>query len=306
MRIHEALPRMIAIDMDGTLVHPGGTVSPGNQASLQRAREAGARIVIATGRRHSYAMKVLRTAGMQQDDIVLSSNGTVARTVSGDLIFSETMPLATAEWLCTQLGEYRNAFVFTFDKLGPHGEDMPGALMLEELDELHGSIGKWMEANAPYIRRIVPIEHALLGENGLPGPLPIQAMLCGSMDRMERAMAQLATTHDDRVSLHRTEYPARDLCIVDILPRGCSKGSGLRRLLALEGMTPDDLMAIGDNWNDLSMLELARWPALMGNAPDTLRELALQNGWPITCSHELDGVSEAMGLYFPAPVLSGH
>jgi hydroxymethylpyrimidine pyrophosphatase-like HAD family hydrolase len=304
MRIHEALPRMIALDMDGTLVHPGGTVTNGNQASLQRARESGARIVIATGRRHSYAMKVLRTAGMEPDDIVLSSNGTVARTVGGDLLFRETMPLETAEWLCAQLGEYRDAFVFTFDKLGAHGEDMPGALVLEQMDELHGSIGKWMEANAPYIRRVVPIEDALLGQDGHPGPLPIQAMLCGSMDRMERAMAQLATTHEDRVSLHRTEYPGRNLCIVDILPRGCSKGSGLRRLLALEGMTPDDLMAIGDNWNDMSMLELARWPALMGNAPETLLELATQNGWPITRSHDLDGVSEAMERHFPARVLS--
>ena len=300
MSTPEALPRMIALDMDGTLVHPGGTVTAANQASLQRAREAGARIVIATGRRHSYAMKVLRTAGMQPDDIVLSSNGTVARTIAGHLIFRETMKLETAQWLCAQLGEYRDAFVFTFDMLGPHGEDMPGALVMEELDTLHGSIDKWMEANAPYIRRVVPIEDALDGRSGLP----IQAMLCGGMDRMERAMAQLTTTHEDRLSLHRTEYPGRDLCIVDILPRGCSKGSGLRRLLALEGMTPDDLMAIGDNWNDMPMLQLARWPALMGNAPEPLRELAVQNGWPITCSHELDGVSEAMAVYFPAEALS--
>jgi hypothetical protein len=306
MTIQQTSPRMIAIDMDGTLVHPGGTVSSANQASLQRAREAGARIVIATGRRHSYAMKVLRTAGMQPDDIVLSSNGTVARTVAGELIFRDTMPQETARWLCSQLGEYRNAFVFTFDKLGSHGEDVCGALVLEELDELHGSIGKWMEANAPYIRRVVPIEDALLGEDGNPGPLPIQAMLCGGIDRMERAMAELATTHDDRVSLHRTEYPGRDLCIVDILPRGCSKGAGMRRLLALEGMSPEDLMAIGDNWNDMPMLEIARWPALMGNAPETLRELAAQHGWSVTCSHDLDGVSEAMAVHFPAPALSAH
>jgi Cof subfamily protein (haloacid dehalogenase superfamily) len=293
-------PRMIAIDMDGTLVHPGGTVTQANQAALQRARESGAQIVIATGRRHSYAMKVLRTASMQPDDIVLSSNGSVARTVAGDLIFRDTMPLETAQWLCGEIGEFRNAFVLTFDTFGPHGEDIPGALVLEELDELHGSIGKWMDANAPYIRRVVPIEDALTGED----TLPIQAMLCGTMDRMERAMAQLATTHVDRVSLHRTEYPGRDLCIVDILPRGCSKGSGLIRLLELQGMSSQDLMAIGDNWNDLPMLELARWPVLMGNAPDTLRTLAEQQGWPVTVHHDKDGVSEALGMYFSIPEIS--
>ena len=63
--------------------------------------------------------------------------------------------------------------------------------------------------------------------------LPIQAMLCGSMERMAHAEAMLTATHDDRLSLSTTQYPARDLCILDILPQGCSKGSGLQLLLEL-------------------------------------------------------------------------
>lgn len=294
---------MIAIDMDGTLVHPGGFVSEANKRALRHAREAGARIVIATGRRHSYAMKILRSVPMEPEDIVLSSNGTVARTVGGELILRRPMPLETAHWLCDALGEFRNSFVLTFDLLGPDGEDVPGALVLEELDELHGSIRNWMEANARFIRRVQPIRDALPALDATPADaaednLPIQAMLCGTLERMQQAEALLNSTHDDRLSLSRTEYPLRDLCILDILPRGCSKGSGLQHLLEREGMTSADLMSLGDNWNDLPMLDLAQWPVLMGNAPEELLKLATRRGWRIEAHHTEDAVARAVNAHF--------
>ena len=287
-------PKMVAIDMDGTLVHPGGTVTEANVAAIRRARDMGARIVIATGRRHTYAMKVLRTADLDPADIVLSSNGTVARTLHGELIFRETFLQETSEWLCSALGEYRNAFVFTFDTVGAEGEDTPGALVLEDWHTLHDSISSWMVANEKYIRRVMRLEDSLNGEAGLP----IQAMLCGPMERMAKAEALLAAAHDNRLTLLRTEYPLRDLCILDILPSGSSKGTGLAQLLERDGLTAGDLMAIGDNWNDVPMLELARWPCVMGNAPPALHALATERGWTITATHDKDGVAEALGTQF--------
>jgi Cof subfamily protein (haloacid dehalogenase superfamily) len=287
-------PKMIAIDMDGTLVHPGGTVSPGNQDALDRARRAGARIVIATGRRHSYAMKVLQTGNFQPDDIVLSSNGAVARTMDGRLLFREEMPAETALWLCETVNDYRNCLVFTFDTMDAHGDVAGGALVLEEVDDLHASIEKWMVANAADIRRIAPIESAFHAAD-FPA---IQAMLCGSMERMEGAFRHLDAAHEGRLSLTRTVYPLRDLCILDILPKGCSKGAGLAHLLREEGLVARDLMAIGDNWNDLTMLEHAHWPMLMGNAPDDLRLLAKERNWTVTRHHHEDGVAEAIALCF--------
>ncbi len=290
-------PQMIAIDMDGTLVHPDGSVTPANQAALNRARNAGARIVIATGRRHSYAMKILRTTSLHPEDIVLSSNGTVARTVGGRLLFRRSMPLETARWLCTQLGDCRNCFVFTFDVFNEDGEDTAGALVLEDPDELHGSIRGWMETNAQYIQRVRPIEDALV-ERGEAG-LPIQAMFCGTMARMQQAEERLSSSHGGRLELFRTEYPGRDLCILDILPNGCSKGSGLALLLKAESMTASGLMSLGDNWNDLPMLELAEWPVVMGNAPEALRALAQQRGWTVAANHDENAVADAVNARFP-------
>ena len=96
------------------------------------------------------------------------------------------------------------------------------------------------------------------------------------------------------IALHRTEYPARDLSIVDILPAGASKGTALASLAATRGYTADNIMAIGDNWNDLPMLHPAGTPVLMGNAPPELLTRARALGWWITRTHEQDGVAHAI------------
>jgi hydroxymethylpyrimidine pyrophosphatase-like HAD family hydrolase len=218
--------------------------------------------VIATGRRHCYAMHVLRELELDPTNALISSNGTVIRTIGAELLHRSHMLLATAQWLCAHAGEFRSSLVVTFDNVDPSGEDTRGALICEQTHDLHGSINRWMQANEPYITHVDRIEDAL------NGPPPIQMMICGTIDRMAQAEALLlqdprvtavaATAADHaEITLHRTQYPERDLSIVDILPAGCSKASALAHLAELRGLTSNDILAIGDNWNDLPMLELA-------------------------------------------------
>jgi len=129
-------------------------------------------------------------------------------------------------------------------------------------------------------------------------------MVTGSVERMRRAEALMSAHSGVRavgdprpggvISLNRTEYPERDLSIVDILPIGCAKGAALARLAAAAGIDRMEIMAIGDNWNDLSMLELAGHPVLMGNAPEDLHIQARTLGWTVTATHHQDGVAEAI------------
>jgi HAD superfamily hydrolase (TIGR01484 family) len=300
---------MIAVDMDGTLLGLNGRVSAENVAALRAAEEAGVEVVVATGRRHCYAMRILRELGLGAENALVSSNGTVTRTVGTgtggtQLIERTLMARETALWLCGHLEEFRNALVITFDKVQPDGEDARGALVVEELAELHGSIGKWMVANEPYIEHVRPIERALAAG----GEAPIQMMLCGTIERMRRAEARML--EDARVfapgvsateraataeiTLSRTEYPERDLSLVDILPAGCSKGAALLRLAAERGIEPAEMMAIGDNWNDLSMLEIAGRAVLMENAPTELKALAVERGWVVGGHHDRHGVARAI------------
>jgi hydroxymethylpyrimidine pyrophosphatase-like HAD family hydrolase len=130
-------------------------------------------------------------------------------------------------------------------------------------------------------------------------------MLCGPIDRMAAAEARLL--EDPRVvpvgsephagaeiTLHRTIYPEKDLCLVDILPVGCSKASALEQLTAIRGISMRDVLAIGDNWNDLPMLRSAGHTALMANAPAELHALARRHDWLIVPSNDDDGVAVAI------------
>ncbi len=348
---------MIAIDMDGTLLGDEGQVSPRNLAALQAAHAAGVEIVVATGRRHSFAMKVLRPLGLHHGLALVSSNGTVTRTlgshgadpVPSELIARTHLPLDTALWLCSQIGEFRNALCLTFDRVGPDGDDTRGALVVEHLDELNASIGRWMTANEPYIAHLNPIESAL---DPASTDAPIQAMLCGTVDRMARAEARLlenpgvtasghpsgrsgrtmnndgipptlgapfvtasssrvgsnavestdSTQPEAIITLHRTEYPGRDLSILDILPAGCSKGAAILALAATRGIEPAQIMAIGDNWNDVSMLEIAGTAVVMDNAPADLKTLARTRNWRLAPANTADGVAEAIESILPVVV----
>ena len=294
-------PRLIAIDLDGTLLNSSGKVSPRNLAALKLAESSGIEIVISTGRRHSFAMHVLRDLNLHHASAVVSSNGTVIRTIGSELIHRTHLPLSTARWLCSHLNDYRNTLVLTFDLTGPDGDDSRGALIVQHLDDLHTSIGRWMRANERYIAQVSPIEDALQ-----PGANPpIQMMLCGPIDRMREAEAlliqhPLVTPVGDHespqaeVALHRTTYSETDLTLLDILPAGCSKASALEHLAALRGFTTADILAIGDNWNDVAMLRLAGHAALMSNAPDDLKAIAHTSGWTIVPSNDEDGVAVAI------------
>jgi hypothetical protein len=317
---HNNSIRLIAIDMDGTLLGDDGRVSPRNLAALRAAQAAGIQIAVATGRRHSFAMRVLRPLGLDHNSILISSNGTVTRTLGAETIPSRLLarthlPHATALWLCDHIrGEgdqdFRNAFVLTFDRTQPDGEDSRGALVVERLDHLTASISRWMAANEPYLLQVHPIERALDD----PSDPPIQAMLCGTLERMARVEARLlehpgvvvsghpSESGPHELTLHRTEYPARDLSILDILPAGCSKGAALLTLARARNIDAAQILAIGDNWNDVSMLQTAGHAVLMDNAPEDLKTIARTNGWRIAPSNRDDGVANAIEATLPGAV----
>jgi hypothetical protein len=315
--------------MDGTLLGDSGQVSARNLAALLAAHSAGVEVVVATGRRHAYAMRVLRPLELPPACALISSNGAVTRTLGSitasiptELIARTHLSTETALWLCAHLGEYRDALVLTFDTVsadGPnHGDDTRGALVVEHLENLQQSIARWMEANAAYIAYVNPIEDALAHvdpielalqpQSPTPANPPIQAMLCGPVERMRAAEAHLlldprvvAVGHTDdaveprhQIALHRTEYPARDLSILDILPAGCSKGAALLSYAGSRGIDASEILAIGDNWNDVSMLQVAGTAVLMGNAPDDLKALARERGWHIGPANRDDGVALAI------------
>jgi Cof subfamily protein (haloacid dehalogenase superfamily) len=274
--------RAIAIDIDGTLTdHTQFRVSERNIAALRAAHEAGISVILATGRRHDYAMPVAHEIGIPV--LLISSNGALVRSSEGEKFFTDRLPAATAHKLIGHMDEFRAHAVLTFDR----AVDGPGndSLVLERADKLNQTVSRWLEANRSYIKYVAPLEDALAEGD------PLQAMYCGPVAFMEGAQQRLAQAGFlDEMTVLKTQYDDRDLCILDILTRECSKGHALRRWAEQQGIPREQIMAIGDNYNDKEMLEFAGRPVIMGNASEELK----QNGWRVTASNAENGVALAV------------
>lgn len=275
---HVAFPsiRLLALDIDGTLLNSQSQISDSDMAALRRAHEAGMEVVLVTGRRHDFALPIAQQLGF--DLPLISSNGAITRSLAGETFSRDLLPARICRALCQTMLEFRGNTVLTFDRPGK------GAIVLEHLNDLENSIRRWLEKNMQYIEFIVPIEDALVTD-------PVQAMFCGSIARMRQALEQLQVSGlRDQITVLRTEYPLRDLTIVDVLNRGCSKGHALERWARHRGIPRDQVMAIGDNYNDVEMLAFAGVPFIMGNAPEELKA----QGWPVTLSNDQNGVAAAI------------
>jgi Cof subfamily protein (haloacid dehalogenase superfamily) len=273
--------RLVAIDMDGTLL-PTFAQKIGDRTAraLRAAQAAGITVAIATGRRHAYSAPLLTGHDLRDDTPLITSNGAVTRTLANEFMDHCHLEARVARELCTLLRPF-GVLVFTFDRTGK------GELVLEDLDTAKERIRLWIDANRHAIEIVKPLERALDGPED-----PIQGMVTGGVEQMKCAEKALQAS-----DLHkwcecvRTEYPIRDLSILDLMPPGVTKGWALERLAKRLGIERKEVMAIGDNWNDLDMLEWAGQAVVMGNAAPELRTMGKVRGWRQAPSNDQEGVA---------------
>jgi len=276
--------RLIAIDMDGTLLPAlSQSVSRRGGLALCAAQQAGVTVAVATGRRVAYTLPLLEGLGLRADTPLITSNGAVTKTLGGETLDRCHMQAHAARGLCGLLRSF-GSVVFTFDRPGR------GELVLEDLDRAHGRIALWIEANRNAIEVVKPLEDAIPD-----GEDPIQGMVAGSIEKMRAAERALkASEWSGACESVRTEYPSRNLSILDLLPPGVTKGWALERLAKRLGIDRSETMAIGDNWNDVEMLEWAGQAVMMGNAAMELRAMARMRGWKQAPPNDQDGAAVAI------------
>jgi Cof subfamily protein (haloacid dehalogenase superfamily) len=268
--------RLLAVDIDGTLLNPEFHVSPADLAAMQRAHQEGVEVMLVTGRRHAFAMPIAQQLGF--DFWLISSNGAVTRSMAGETFHRDMLPAATCRNLCGAMREFRGNTVLTFDT------EAKGAIVLEHMDDLNASIQRWLEKNIQFIEFVIPIEEALTRD-------PVQAMFCGTIPHMHAALEALSASGlENQITVLRTEYPVRDLLMIDVLNRDCSKGTAVARWAQHRGIPREQIMAIGDNYNDIEMLAFAGLPFIMGNASEELRG----RGWTVTLPNDQNGVAAAI------------
>jgi hypothetical protein len=128
--------------------------------------------------------------------------------------------------------------------------------------------------------------------DALAGEDPIQVMFNGGVQPMRLLVRDLrAAPIADRYSVAITEYELRDFSLVDVNAAGCSKGTTLARWADAQGCARDEVMAVGDNLNDLEMLDFAGTAVVMGNAADVVKQA---RPFHVTGTNDEGGLADAI------------
>ena len=158
------------------------------------------------------------------------------------------------------------------------------------MDWEHPARQKYWSRNNAYIEKSVPLEAALTED-------PIQVMFNGGVEAM-RVLAAALDAERRGYAVSVTEYMHRDFTLVDVTSPEATKGRALAWRAAQLGLSRDEVMAIGDNLNDLDMLEFAGTPVIMANAVDALKA----RGFNTTGSQDEAGVAAAIERLALAPL----
>jgi hydroxymethylpyrimidine pyrophosphatase-like HAD family hydrolase len=150
------------------------------------------------------------------------------------------------------------------------------------MDWSHPARKAYFERNEARIAKSEPLEDALDED-------PIQVMFNGGVAAM-RPLVEALRHSSHRCSVLVTEYEHRDFTLVDVTAPTATKGQALEWRARLLGLTANEVMAVGDNFNDVEMLEYAGTAVVMGNAVDPLKA----RGWHVTGHQNDAGVAAAI------------
>jgi Cof subfamily protein (haloacid dehalogenase superfamily) len=269
--------RLIGIDVDGTLLDPRGQLPQANIDAIHEAVSAGIQIALVTGRSYPFARPI---ADPLPDSITLIvSNGAVERGMDGSRVARRLLDRQVARAVLDATRLFRESAALVFDR------DADRQVMFETMDWEHPGRKAYWARNQSLISQSVPLEDALVED-------PIQVMFNGGVDAM-RSLYRALHMEADGFAVSLTEYTHRDFSLIDVTAPAATKGRALAWRAAQLGIAREEVMAVGDNFNDLEMLEFAGRPVVMANAVEELK----QRGWAITGDNENAGLAEAIRIH---------
>ena len=286
--------RLLALDIDGTLLASNGQLPDANRDAIRRAVDSGVEVALATGRRYDFARPIFEQLPVPLTLIL--SNGALVKRKSGETMMRRLLPRDVARDVLAFAPHHRDGAAVTFDR------PREGQIVYETIDWDHPLHSRFFTANRPFLAEASPLETCLVED-------PVQVMFtggCSDMRRLFNALRAAATPElpaestavveeepGHRYSVALTEYEFRDFSLVDVLCAGCSKGSALSDWAAARGFAREEVMAVGDNLNDIEMLEFAGRPVIMGNAISDLKA----RGWTATDTNDNAGVARAIETF---------
>jgi Cof subfamily protein (haloacid dehalogenase superfamily) len=278
--------RLLALDLDGTLLDPRGRISQRNLDAIEKARAAGVRVALVTGRRFRDSRPVALELGL--DIPLISHNGALTKHAE-TLQTVAVLPLpldaarealrvgrsADADALLSD--DHEGLGILVYDHVS--GDNVSLHRYITWATRLHGD-----EEGRNAVQQVDSLENYLDHE-------PIHLAFSGRCVAMDQLETLLKSELDGRVKVLSTKYFEQDFTLVDVIHPAASKGAGVAAAAAELSLGADEIMAIGDNYNDLEMLLFAGTGVVMANAPLTLREIP---GLHPTASNVEDGVALAI------------
>jgi 5-amino-6-(5-phospho-D-ribitylamino)uracil phosphatase len=278
--------RLLALDLDGTLLNRQGQISDRNLAALTKARKLGVKVAVVTGRRFRDSRPVALQLGL--DVPVIAHNGALTKHAQTlETVAVLPLPLSAAK-AALEIGRRNGADallsddhvglgVLVYDKLS--GGNIAAHRYVDWARRIHGE-----EEGREAVIQVESLE-AYMDHD--PVHLAFSGT-CGAMDRLEE---QLKSEMGATVKTLCTKYPDQDFTLLDVVNSSASKGAGVAAVAAELEVAAEEVMAIGDNYNDLEMLLFAGTGVVMANAPLSLQEIP---GLHPTSSNVEDGVALAI------------
>jgi hydroxymethylpyrimidine pyrophosphatase-like HAD family hydrolase len=267
--------RLVALDIDGTLLRGDKTLSPRTRLAIDRARAGGVRVVLVTGRRHPSARRVADDLGGEVP-LVLHNGALVVE--DGSVLRCRPLPRSAA---LQAIRAGRAAGAEPVLHCGSGGE---GWLLVDAAARPKGLVGHYLERSRAEVRVVPDIAAAVAAEE------PIQIMFGGERREMEALLSALGAALGRDARIERTVYPATGVVLLDVLHPAVGKAEALGFLQERWSIAASETLAIGDNWNDREMVERAGLGFVMGNADPDLLALGL----PVLPTNEEDGVARAI------------
>ena len=264
--------RAIALDLDGTLTNHNKEVTPLTRQTLMRAQQDGAHIILASGRPTYGIAPIAECLEIEKyGGFILSYNGgNIIDWQNKKEIFANYLPDEVLPILYNYAKEHGYAL------LGYDNEE----IITETPDDQY--VREESRINKMNIRKVDN-----LMEN-LP-PHPTKLLMTGDPTITAMAEEELLEIVGSKMDVFRSAP-----FFIELVPKGIDKAQSLIRLLNHINLTPKDMIAFGDGYNDLSMLKLAGMGVAMANAVPEVRAEADY----ITLSNEEDGVATAIEKFF--------